>query len=514
MLCIQVNILIGQISNFNEERYLIQFKPGTSQSKINQFYNDFNSIELWKSPVSDIRYCQVLYFGFQIPGTSNFINNINEVIATGKPKSEVNSIGLDYETDLPFGNNTEPFNPEHIIGDCENKFSLVYDGANPTIKIAILDTGVKYFYEGGVKIFAAHSLLSPYYESYVGYDFVNNDADPIDDHRHGTHIAGIIAKIQANSGNINVILESYKTHDQNGLGSISDIILAVDQAILNSCQVINMSFSFEGEKSVEKPDPLEVAIEKAGDYNILVIAAAGNDNKDNDFDPYPSYPASYDSDNIVAVGSVECEFTRSHFSNYGRETVDLMAAGEKIIGPDLTGSMIPLNGTSQATGITTGVAAIAARQQSNFDQKTLKCALLESAYKNFYGLEVYTGGIVSAADASLAILQATCKDKVQKGNNLVEIPPTDLPVEGFLNIFPNPTNNAPLNISFSAPSSGIAHIVILDTYGRTIALQKWPYNNGYNQFQWPNTTSLTPGIYFAKIQLSENEIYHQKFIKK
>jgi len=122
-----------------------------------------------------------------------------------------------------------------------------------------------------------------------GFNFVSTDPDPMDDEGHGTHVANIIAGNGSPKGvapGANII--AYKVLNSNGSGSISKIIKAIDAAIKtrldgnpdNDITVINMSLGMDCNDGYEKDcgpdDPMSKAVDRATDYGITVVVAAGN----------------------------------------------------------------------------------------------------------------------------------------------------------------------------------------------------------------------------------------------
>ena len=156
------------------------------------------------------------------------------------------------------------------------------------ILVAVLDTGIDYRHPdlgGG---------FGPEYKVVGGYDFVNEDGDPMDDNGHGTHVAGIVA---ANGGlkgvapDVNLL--AYKVLDKEGSAPPSDVIAGIERAIEEGADIMSMSFGFPGFSL-----PLSWAIDNAIVHGVIVVAAAGNDG---DFKKINS-PASHER--VIAVGAV------------------------------------------------------------------------------------------------------------------------------------------------------------------------------------------------------------------
>jgi subtilisin family serine protease len=132
-----------------------------------------------------------------------------------------------------------------------------------------------------------------------GYDFVNNDGDPMDDLFHGTHVAGTIGAL-GNNGigvtgvNWNVRIMALKFLDASGYGYTSGAIAALNYAVANGATISNTSWG-----GGPFDQGLYDAIQAAGNAGHIFVAAAGNESSNND--SFPAYPASYDLPNIISV---------------------------------------------------------------------------------------------------------------------------------------------------------------------------------------------------------------------
>src|SRR4030066_2571136 len=198
-----------------------------------------------------------------------------------------------------------------------------------------------------------------YIDDCRGWDFVNGDNDPMDDNSHGTHVAGIIGAVGDNGTGVagvmwNVKLMALKFLDSEGYGTVSEEVEGIDYAVENGAKIMNASFGGY-EYSQSEYD----AIEASNTAGILFIAAAGNEEYNNDLTPM--YPASYDLLNIISVAATDQNDQRASFSNYGLTSVDVAAPGVYIL------STIPQNeyfdkdfnwGTSMAAPHVSGLAGL------------------------------------------------------------------------------------------------------------------------------------------------------------
>lgn len=171
-----------------------------------------------------------------------------------------------------------------------------------------------------------------------GWDFVNNIPDPRpkinsngndDGLNHGTMIAGIIGAKSNNSLGIsgissNVKIMPLKALNESGEGKINDVVRAIDYAINNGADIINLSFS-----GLNYNQGFKEAIERAYRAGIIVVAAAGNN--DSDLDKNPLYPACFQDSTgkniIISVGATDTLDQKAFFSSYGKNCVDISAPG-------------------------------------------------------------------------------------------------------------------------------------------------------------------------------------------
>lgn len=160
------------------------------------------------------------------------------------------------------------------------------------IKVAVIDTGVDYTHKelGGGKF--------PNSKVIGGYDFANNLPDPMDYNGHGTHVAGIIAGSDLGIAK-DAKIYAYKIFSNNRDSTSSSLIIkAIDQAVKDKCDVINISIGTPKGTS-NSDDPESMAVRNAVSAGVVLVAAAGNAGVPSDLVSFPvSSPASVD----VAIG--------------------------------------------------------------------------------------------------------------------------------------------------------------------------------------------------------------------
>ena len=213
-----------------------------------------------------------------------------------------------------------------------------------------------------------------------GANTESNTGDPMDESDHGTHVAGTIGAV-GNNG-IGVAGVAWQTKmvacrflNQSGEGTTADAIKCLEYMIRlkkagTNIRVINNSWG-GGAYS----EALQMAIREAQEEGIMFVAAAGNDDIDND--KLPHYPSSYDIDNIISVAATDRFDQLSDFSNYGLSTVDIAAPGSDILSTIPEGGYTYFNGTSMATPHITGAIALILSEAPDATLKEIKDLILE-----------------------------------------------------------------------------------------------------------------------------------------
>ncbi|MDQ3235140.1 MAG: S8 family serine peptidase, partial [Pseudobdellovibrionaceae bacterium] len=195
-----------------------------------------------------------------------------------------------------------------------------------------------------------------YVDDWHGWDFFNNDNNPMDDNSHGTHVAGTIGGRGNNSRGVvgvnwQVSMVPIKVFSGTGESSADVLIKGIDYATALGVVATNNSWG-GGAFS----DAMVAAIERANTKGILFIAASGNNGSNND--AVAHYPSSYDLPNIIAVAATDRKDALASFSNYGVKSVHVAAPGNDIWSTVPNGSYGLKSGTSMATPHVTGLVAL------------------------------------------------------------------------------------------------------------------------------------------------------------
>lgn len=211
-------------------------------------------------------------------------------------------------------------------------------GASWTI-VAIVDTGV--------------DPNHPEFEGRIlpGYDFVNRDDDPSDDVGHGTMCAGIVAAAADNGAGIAGVafgcrILPVKVLGSDARGSYSNIAKGIRWAVDQGADVISLSLAGSSYSST-----LSSAIRYALNHRVSVVAAAGNDGRQN----RRVYPAGFYG--VISVAALDRQLQRIPMSNYGK-WVDVAAPGDSIYSTYPNASYRTADGTSMATAFVAGQAAL------------------------------------------------------------------------------------------------------------------------------------------------------------
>jgi subtilisin family serine protease len=245
-------------------------------------------------------------------------------------------------------------------------------GGNRDVVVAVIDTGVDFNHPDLAANMWVNSREIPgngidddgngYVDDVHGIDCITNSGNPLDDHGHGTHVAGIIAA-QADNGAggvgvaYNVQLMAIKAAQYSGVLAASDIAQGVFYAVAQGADVINMSFGGYTRSSVEE-DALTVAFGQA-----VLVAAAGNDGKVNL--PCPRgqdmYPAAYNW--VLGVMASDEAGAMTSWSNkdcvpHDTHEYELLAPGVAILSTLPMEQYAAWSGTSMSAAVVSGVAAL------------------------------------------------------------------------------------------------------------------------------------------------------------
>ncbi|MBW4891893.1 S8 family peptidase [Mucilaginibacter sp. HMF5004] len=251
----------------------------------------------------------------------------------------------------------------------------------------------------------------------------NNNVNGPDAH-HGSHVAGIIAAVRDNNIGIqgiadHAIIMSVRTVP-NGDERDKDVANAIRYAAANGAKVINMSFGkgYSWDKAV-----VDEAVKFAMSKDVLIIHAAGNENKNLDADGVYNFPNKFYENNggtaanwieVGASGPKDNDKLKASFSNYGKKSVDVFAPGV-LINSTIPGSTYAeYSGTSMACPVVVGLATLIREYYPKLTAAQVKDIILKTVVPVTHDVTVtdgkqikkipftdlcVTGGIVNAYDA-------------------------------------------------------------------------------------------------------------------
>lgn len=299
-----------------------------------------------------------------------------------------------------------------------NYFWDYYQNKGSGMKIGIIDTGVDYTHPDLGGCFGESCKVKG------GFDFVNNDSDPMDDHGHGTHCAGIAASNGSLKG---VAPEAYiyslKVLNQEGSGYYDDIIEAIewsmdpnkDGDISDHLDVISLSLGGSGDAD----DALSTSIDNASNAGIIPVVAAGNEGQFG----YYTIGSPGSARKAITVGAVLNPNEMAYFTSKGPSMSlsgylskpDVSAPGVAICSSQYASAWdsskcfddkhVSISGTSMATPHVAGVAALLKKQKPFWSNADIKSAIVTTALDvPFANTFTQGAGLINAISASNAKL--------------------------------------------------------------------------------------------------------------
>lgn len=271
--------------------------------------------------------------------------------------------------------------------------------------VAVIDTGIDYNHEDISFNMWRNPNASEASDDVVGWDFVHDDNLPFDDHMHGTHVAGTIGAVGGNGRGIigvspRVSLMAVKFLSSRGSGSTLDAIRSIDYAVERGARILNNSW---GGGADSNNNALRESIARAEAQGVLFVVAAGNDGTDND--RRPTYPASFRAANLIAVAATDsndriASFGGGYGSNYGKTSVHLGAPGKNVYSSTPGNRYMNASGTSMATPMVAGAAALLWSVNPNMTFLDVKNRLMETVdpLETLQGKTI-TGGRINIARA-------------------------------------------------------------------------------------------------------------------
>lgn len=263
---------------------------------------------------------------------------------------------------------------------------------DPSVVVAILDTGVDLNHPdlaanlwqnfGEIAGNGVDDDGNGYVDDRRGWDVIRRDGDPMDDHGHGTHVAGIVGAVGNNGVGVAGILwrcrlMPIKVLNSAGSGTYEGVAEGVYYAARNGVRVINMSFAGSDYSQL-----LQDAInDVARRYDVMFVAAAGNCGSGGtgcgSVNPI-MYPAAMA--NVVSVAATDSADQRGVFSEFNA-FVDLAAPGVSIYSTTLGRSYGYKSGTSMASPHVAGLAGLIRALRPDWDREQVEAHMKATATK-------------------------------------------------------------------------------------------------------------------------------------
>jgi len=285
---------------------------------------------------------------------------------------------------------------EHVV-QAPEAWALL-DQPQRDVVVAVIDTGIN----------ANHPEFSG--RLVPGYDYVNFDETPEDDHGHGTHVAGIVAAGINGAGLAGICptckIMPVKVLNSSNQGTWSVVVRGINFAVEHGADVINLSLG-----AASGSETVRLAIEAAVEAGVVVVAAAGNNASS-----APYYPAAYPG--VIGVSATDNQDKLWGLSNYG-ENIDLAAPGYRIYSTyhDLnTGGYAYMTGTSMAAPFVSGLSALAAAYAPTALTADATLALMTANSDDLgsTGWDQYFGhgrlNVCKAMSAALGVDSNTCSN--------------------------------------------------------------------------------------------------------
>ncbi|MEM9157773.1 MAG: S8 family serine peptidase [Verrucomicrobiota bacterium] len=351
-----------------------------------------------------------------VPEALEILKNphLNPVIEYAEPDYIVHAAGFSNDPSLNDGglwglhNEGGEGGVDDVDIDAIEGWDIATDAGD--LVVGVIDTGVRYTHED----LADNMWVNPneiagneidddgngYVDDVHGINATLGTGDPFDDNGHGTHVAGTIGGVGDNG--LGIVGVAWRTQIMalkflraSGSGTISDAVRCMDYATQQGVFLTNNSWGGGGYS-----EAFSDALDRAREAGVLFVAASGNNGIDIDEDPH--YPAAYEQENVLSVGSVDRDGELSSFSNYGLESVDIVAPGRDILSAwhSSDQSYRIISGTSMASPHAAGILTL---QGAAFPEvewlKQKERLLVASQLDERYVGQIGTGGLVNLGNA-------------------------------------------------------------------------------------------------------------------
>lgn len=520
VLCISASIAQSgnrSILRLNGNRVIVKFNANTSYSYINAMRTRYNAtvVDSLTTPGMNTYLWQIAF-----PIVDNLGRVIADVITateTGKSQTQV-----DMAPDQIFESSDTEGSPMDSLYDllpnCQDAH-LAYGtcnipAGNRNVTVAVIDAGLDGHLVNG-DFAPNHAIfqnrLWQNAAGHIGYDFVDNDPFPIDNNGHGTHVAGIIARQMQRFNANSVKLMILRVMDSTGRGTVWNLCKALDFAIANNANIVNMSLNYNGhETSFLGKDAIEQIIKQAGfrtGNKMLFVSTAGNDgvNIERINRRARILPANFDMDNLIVATTQACEGNGlADFANFGKNNVDVAAPGVDVFSTSLNGKWNFRSGTSMSAAFVTAAAALNAtrRISNNFNYSNISSILADNTTTSPRIGKINWKGRLATCPSEDENLMVN-PNVTAAANTTAET----------LRAYPNPFEQT-MTIEFNATTATEAQLSITNAVGQVVKTNTMQCYQGANVVAWEDTNALQSGVYIISIRTQEGDSFIKKVLKR
>ena len=285
------------------------------------------------------------------------------------------------EVDPLWSSNSIPNDPEYTkqwhLPRIEAPAAWDIATGDPKVIVAVLDTGIDLTHPDLVDAIWTNPDDAPdgvdndsngLVDDVHGWNFVSNDANLTDSTGHGTHVAGLIGALKNNGTSVAGVASGVKIMPISigDYAPATAVASAIHYAAAHGAKIINMSFG-----GPETFSGIRAAIDFAVARDVLLVASAHNKSEAG-----YNYPAVYQD--VLAVAATDPDDKRASLSNYG-SWVDISAPGQAVVSTFKGGGTLAVSGTSQASPIVAGVAALVKSAHPDWSAEQIRTQLLATA---------------------------------------------------------------------------------------------------------------------------------------
>ncbi len=294
------------------------------------------------------------------------------------------------------------------------------------IVVAVFDTGLQYLHEDirenawrNPNEIAGNQIdddNNGYIDDIHGVDFVEDDADPLDDDGHGSHVSGIIGARGNNAAGVagvnwDISIMALRITSVDDFATTDKILDALQYVVDMKSRGINIVAVNNSWGGPNSSQILHDAFTALADVGIVIVCAAGNQGQNSDL--FPEFPANYDVDGLLSVAASTRGDRLAGFSNFGLHNVDLAAPGTTTLSLHKDNDSLNfLQGTSMAAPHVTGAAALLFASDPTLSPTALASLLVGGVEQSAEFLDIVGSG---------GRLSLTAPLEVVKGDNIPDL---------------------------------------------------------------------------------------------